>query len=145
MLEAVARQHPLDVPHTLLARVEGPEEQPELIGLEHLWCIPPLDSLDRSGAVEDTLSRLGLHLNWRSLGPDDDLPWIVPVVVRPGPCVWSWDESEVMLGLRYGCNGTSARQSEPLVVTGRGWWAALQDVYGTSPSAHWSPYLYASR
>lgn len=141
VLEAVAQHHPLEWPETLLGRVEGPEDRPELLGLERLWHVPPLDTSDRTGAVEDALRRLGLHGNWRTLGPDDDLPWVVPVVVRPGPCVWSWDESEVMLGLRYGLNGTRALQSEPLVVTGRGWWAPFRKVYDTSPRAHWSPYL----
>lgn len=103
VLETIARQHRLDRPYTLLARVDGPPEQPEVVASDVLWYVPPLSTSDRDTAVERTLARLGLP-RW-SRDPDDPLPWVVPVVVRPGPCAWSWDEDEVMLGLRYGSNG----------------------------------------
>jgi hypothetical protein len=135
LLAAVAAHHPFDVPRALLAVVEGPYDDQRLTGSTVLWDRPPAEERARTTRTEKALEALGL--GWTRL-PYDEPPLVVPVVVRPGPCWFSWDESEVVLGLRYGSNLVDVRQGALLTVTGQGWYAPLDELWGTHPRAVWS-------
>lgn len=136
LLAAVAERHAFDVPRALLAVVQGPYADQHLIDSTVLWDRPPRDELARTSVTERALERLGL--GWTGL-PYRELSMVVSVVVRPGSCWFSWDESEVALGLRYGSNMADVRQGDLLTVTGQGWYAPLDELWGTHPRAVWSP------
>lgn len=135
VLEQLAAHHPFDRPRALLARVEGPPDQPHVSASIVLSEQPPIDELERARVTEQRLEELGL--TWGD-EPYDALPVVVPVVVRPGSCWWSWDESEVLLGLRYGSNGVRVRQVGPYVVTAQGWYAPFDELWDTAPRAVWA-------
>jgi hypothetical protein len=135
VLAEIARGHPFDRPRTLLARIEGPYDGQHVVDSTVLWEEPPADEIERTRETERALQRLecgfraGRHRTW---------PVIVPVVVRPGPSWFSWDESEVLLGLRYGTNMCDVLEGDPLTVTARGWVSWPDGVYGTEPRAQWA-------
>jgi hypothetical protein len=65
-------------------------------------------------------------------------PLVVTVVVRPGDCWWSLDESEAWLGMRYGSNLVDAIDGDILTVTARGWFCQTDGLFGRSPAAVWA-------
>jgi hypothetical protein len=138
VLAALERRHPFTRPLVLLARVEGDPAAPDVVAGAELWAAPPLDREDRRCRVEQTLADLGPEWDAR---PYRDRPLLVQVVVRPGPCWWSWDETEVLLGLRYGSNEACVRQGELYVVTAEGWYSPFSERWDVSPRACWAPAL----
>jgi hypothetical protein len=134
LLQAVAAREPFDRPRTLLARVDGAYEQQLLAGLTGLWDEPAEDESERTRLTEQALQRLGFG---RSGLPYRDWPLAVPIVIRPGPSWFSWDESEAVLGLRYGSNRCDVLQGEVLTVTPRGWTSWPADLFGAEPRAQW--------
>lgn len=137
LLEQLAGQQPFDRPRTLLARVDGPYDDQRLTGSTVLWQEPAADELERTRLTEQALERLGFERTYR--GDYRGMPMAVPVVVRPGPSWPAWDESEAMLGLRYGSNWVDVRQGDLLTVTARGWCSFLDGLWGTTPRARWAP------
>jgi hypothetical protein len=135
LLQAIAEQHPFDRPRTLLARVDGPYEAQRLTGTTLLWQEPAVDELERTRLTEQALERLGFT---RTAGGYRSWPLAVPVVVRPGSTLSSWDEHEAFVGLRYGSNWVGVRQGDILTVTARGWSSWLDGIWGTTPRAQWS-------
>lgn len=135
VLRDLERQLPFDMPRTLLARVDGRWRDQHLTRATQLWLRPPRDELARTRATERALKRLGLR--WTKT-PYDEWPIVVPVVVRPGACWWSWDESEATLGLRYGSNLVDAVSGDVITVTSRGWYSQLDELAGSAPAARWS-------
>lgn len=135
VLQAISKLHPFNRPRTLLARVDGHSDGQRLIGATLLWQEPAVDELERTLLTEQALERLGIA---RMNGGYRSWPLAVPVVVRPGPTSWEWDEHEAFLGLRYGSNWADVRQGDVLTVTARGWSSWLDGISGTAPRAHWS-------
>ena len=127
---------PFDVPRTLLARVDGRGPDQRLTKATELWRRPPRDELARTRTTERALKRLGLR--WTKK-PYETWPIVVAVVVRPGACWWSWDESEAHLGLRYGSNLVDTINGDIITVTRRGWYSQLDQLAGSAPAARWSP------
>ena len=56
----------------------------------------------------------------------------------PSVGVWSWDEREVWLGLRYGSNLCDVLQGDVQTVTARGWLSHLDELHGSEPRAVWA-------
>jgi hypothetical protein len=134
LLHAVAGYEPFSSPRTLLARVDGAYEQQVLAGVTGLWDEPPEHELDTTRQTEQALQRLGFVSTGRRYR---DWPMAVPIVIRPGPSWFSWDESEAVLGLRYGSNLCDVVQGDVLTVTPRGWSSWPADLYGGQPRAQW--------
>ncbi len=134
LLQEVAAREPFDRPRTLLARVDGPYEQQRLVGVTLLWDEPAEDERKRTRLTEQALQRLGFGLTRL---PYPDWPMVVPIVIRPGPSWFSWDESDALLGLRYGSNLCDVVQGDVLTVTFRGWTSWPDDLYGAQPRAGW--------
>lgn len=136
LLTALSRQQPFDVPRVLLATVEGPYEDQQLTASTVLWDAPPEPERERKVLTEQALLRLGLR--WTP-APFAELPLLVPVVVvRPGPVWWSWDETEVAMGLWYGKNRVAVREAAPITVTTRGWYCHDDELWGARPAARWA-------
>lgn len=135
VLSELAQLLPFDRPRTLLARVDGPYEEQRLVDATVLWEEPARDELVRTDLTEQALRRLGITY---STAPYPDWPIAVPVVVRPGPSWLSWDESEALLGLRYGSNLCHVIHGDVLTVTSRGWVSWPDDLYGSQPRAQWA-------
>jgi hypothetical protein len=132
LLHAVVSYGPFSSPRTLLARVDGAYEQQVLAGVTRLWMEPPEGELDRARQTEQALQRLGFV----STGlPYRDWPMAVPIVIRPGPSWFSWDESEAVFGLRYGSNLCDVVQGDVLMVTPRGGTSWPAYTYGGQPQA----------
>ena len=138
LLDAVASYEPFDSPRTLLARVDGAYEQQQLASVTRLWDEPPEDELERTRLTEQALQRLGFEMTGL---PYRDWPMAVPIVIRPGPSWFSWDESEAVLGLRYGSNLRDVVRGDVLTVTPRGWSSWPEDRYGGQPRAQWQAAL----
>lgn len=135
VLRDLETQLPFDVPRTLLARIDGPWRDQRLTRSTQLWRRPPPDELVRTRTTERALKRLGL--GWTKT-PYDEWPIVLAVVVRPGPCWWSWEEDEAHLGLRYGSNLVDAVNADIVTVTARGWYSQLDELSGPTPAARWS-------
>ena len=142
LLQSVAAREPYDRPRTLLARVDGPYEQQHLAGVTLLWDEPATDECQRTRLTEQAMQRLGFGMTDL---PYADWPMAVPIVIRPGPSWFSWDESEALLGLRYGSNLCDAVQGDVLTVTPRGWVSWPDDLFGTRPRAAWRTTVAARR
>ena len=134
LLQAVADSEPFDRPRTLLARVEGPYEQQQLAAVTCLWEEPAEDECERTRLTEQALQRLGFG---RGAPIDGCRPITVPIVIRSGPSWFAWDESEAVLGLRYGGNLRNVIWYEVLTVTPRGWTSWPAELSGTQPRAEW--------
>lgn len=52
--------------------------------------------------------------------------------------LWSWDEREMWLGLRYGSNLCDVLQGDVLTMTARGWISHLDGLHGAEPRAAWA-------
>jgi hypothetical protein len=135
VLRDLEAQLPFDVPRTLLARIDGQWPEQRLTRATQLWRRPPSDELVRTRATERALKRLGL--GWTK-APYAEWPIVLAVVVRPGPAWWSWEESEVHLGLRYGSNLVHAVNGDIITVTARGWYSQLDELGESVPAARWS-------
>ena len=135
LLQEVAAYEPFDRPRTLLARVDGPYEKQRLVGVTVLWDEPAEDEIERTHLTEQALQRLGFGLTGLRY---PDWPMATPIVIRPGPSWFSWDESEALLGLRYGSNLCDVVQGEVLTVTPRGWTAWPEDLFGAQPRVTWT-------
>lgn len=135
VLSELAQLLPFDRPRTLLARVDGSYEHQRLVDATVLWEEPAQDELERTHLTEQALQRLGFGYTEARF---PDWPMAVPVVVRPGPSWFSWDESEALLGLRYGSNLCDVIQGDLLTVTSRGWMSWPYDLYGAQPRANWA-------
>lgn len=135
LLRAVAAQQPFDKPRTLLARIDGPYDDQRVADVTVLWDEPAEDELERTHLTEQALQRLGFGY---CAAHYPEWPMAVPIVVRPGSAWWSWDESEAVLGLRYGSNLCNVLQGDVLTVTGRGWLSWPDDLHGTEPRAQWA-------
>lgn len=135
LLAELAQRHPFDRPRTLLARVDGGYEQQRLTDSTVLWDEPAGDEHQRTRLTEQALERLGFS---HSADRYADWPLAIPVVVRPGPAWISWDETEAMLGLRYGSNMCDVREGDALTVTARGWYAPIDELWGAEPRALWA-------
>jgi len=135
VLEALADRHPFDEPHAVLALLTGPYEHQSLASSSVLWTQPPAEERARGRAADRAAAQLGLdraslHARQRQI--------LLPVVVRPGPSWWSWDETEVSLALRY-CNQlSSVLQAGVIVVTPRGWYSDDDELWGIHPRAVWN-------
>lgn len=137
VLHELEAKLPFDIPRTLLARVDGRWRDQRLTKGTQLWRRPPRDEPARSDMADRALKRLGLSLG-RKIVPYQELPIVVAVVVRPGPCWWSIDESEAHLGLRYASNIGFAVNGDIMTVTAKGWYSQLDELAGTTPRARWS-------
>lgn len=135
VLRDIAEREPFTTPRTLLARVDGPYEQQRVVGVTVLWEGPAEDEIERTLLTEQALQRLGFD---RTDRPYPDWPMAVPIVIRPGSAWFGWDESEAILGLRYGSNLCDVIQGDVLTVTSRGWMSWPDDLYGTEPRAEWA-------
>jgi hypothetical protein len=135
LLAELAERHPFDRPRTLLARIDGGYEEQRLTASTVLWDEPADDESERTRLTEQALERLGFA---RTAGRYPDWPLAVPVVVRPGPAWMSWDETEALLGLRYGSNLCDVHEGDVLTVTARGWYAPMDELWGTEPRAVWA-------
>lgn len=135
VLREVAVREPFTSPRTLLARVDGPYEQQRVVAVTLLWEEPADDELERTHLTEQALQRLGFG---RTDARYPHWPMAVPVVVRPGAVWFGWDESEAILGLRYGSNFCDVIQGDVLTVTARGWMSWPDDLCGTQPQAEWA-------
>lgn len=134
VLAAVAGRHPFTRPRALLALLTGPYGDQRLAGTTVLWGAPPVDLDARSRAADRAAVRLGL----------DDAPWsgvhrpvLLPVVVRPGPSWWSWDESEVASALRYCHHLWAVVRAGVATVTERGWYLPEDGIWDTAPRTVW--------
>lgn len=135
VLAEVARSHPFDRPCTLLARIDGSYQHQRLTATTLLWQEPAEDESRRSRLTEQALERLSFV---RAADRNNRvLALAVPIVVRPGAAWMSWDEEEALLGLRYGSNWVDVLNASPLTVTSRGWFSALDELWGTTPRARW--------
>lgn len=134
VLRDIAEREPFTTPRTLLARVDGPYEQQRVVGVTVLWEAPAEDEFERTLLTEQALQRLGFD---RTDAPYRHWPKAVPIVIRPGSAWFGWDESEAILGLRYGSNRCDVLQGDVLTVTARGWMSWPDDLYGTDPRAQW--------
>lgn len=135
LLDAVRARHSFDRPSTYLARVDGPYDDQRLVDATVLWAEPAADEAERTRLTEAALRRLRFG---RTTDRDyRTWPLAVPVVVRPGSAWPGWDESEALLGLRYGSNWVDVRQGDVLTVTARGWYSHLEGIWGRSPRAAW--------
>jgi hypothetical protein len=121
-----------------LARVDGAYQQQRLAGVTGLWDEPAVDEFQRTRLTEQALTRLGFS---RTRLPYTEWPMAVPIVIRPGPSWFSWDESEAVLGLRYGSNSCDVVQGEVLTVTACGWTSWPDDLFGARPRARWQAAL----
>lgn len=135
LLHQVRQRHSFDRPCTLLARVEGSYDHQRLVDCTVLWQEPARDELERTHQTEQAMQRLGFGFTGRRY---PEWPIVVPVVIRPGPAWWSWDEREVWLGLRYGSNLCDALQADVLTVTARGWVSHMDELHGSEPRASWA-------
>jgi hypothetical protein len=135
VLEELQGRYRFDRPRTLLARVDGDYGSQRVTAATVLWRRPPLDELERTRVTERALAKLGLGMTGV---PYAERPLVVTVVVRPGDCWWSFDESEAWLGMRYGCNLVDAIDGDILTVTARGWFCQTDGLSGTSPAAVWA-------
>lgn len=135
LLAELAERHPFDRPCTLLARVDGGYEQQRLTSSTVLWAEPADDEVQRTRLTEQALERLGFS---RTMARYPTWPLAVPVVVRPGSAWMAWDETEALLGLRYGSNLCDVLQGDVLTVTARGWYSPLDELYGSEPRAAWA-------
>lgn len=135
VLRDLERLLPFDTPRTLLARVDGAWCDQRLAKATQLWRQPARDELARTRTTERALKRLGLGFTKTAYA---EWPIVIAVVVRPGSCWWSFDESEAHLGLRYGSNLVHAVNGDIITVTRRGWYSQLDELYGATPAARWS-------
>ena len=135
LLQQMCERHPFDQPRTLLARVDGPDDQQRLVDCTVLWDEPARDEHERTLQTEQALRRLGFGPTRR---PYPQWPIAVPVVIRPGAAWWSWDEREVWLGLRYSFNLCDVLQGDVLTVKGLGWISHLDELHGSEPRAVWA-------
>lgn len=135
LLHEVCEQQPFDRPKTLLACVDGRDDQQRLVDVTVLWEEPAQDERERTLLTEQALRRLGFGVSRR---PYPQWPIAVPVVIRPGSAWWSWDEREVWLGLRYGSNLCDVLQGDVLTVTACGWVSHLDELHGREPRAAWT-------
>jgi len=136
LLRHFGQEIALTEPATYLLRVERVAGQQRLTGWTQLWQEPPVVAEpDRTDLTEQALARLGVPTRVPAY---DDRPLVVPVVVRPGHLVWTDDEREVFLGLRYAGNSFAFMHSELVVVGESGWWMPESDLTGGSPRARWS-------
>lgn len=125
-----------DEPAAYLVRVDVVDGEQRAVGWTRLWDEPPaVEHPDRTRLGDEALERLGM--------PGFDVPYrqrplVVPVVVRPGLRVWTFDELEVFLSLRYAGNTAAFMQHDYLVVTELGWWWVWVDVREPEPRARWS-------
>jgi hypothetical protein len=130
LLRWLQAQAPFDEPAAYLVRVD--EQQP--VAWTRLWSEPPLDEYPhRTRLGEEALARLGVP-EWTRQAR----PLVVPVIVRPGHLVWTFDEQEVFLSLRYAGNRYAFMHHDFLVVTEHGWWWGFLDHREPEPRAAWS-------
>lgn len=134
VLEALAARHPFDRPRALLALLAGPYSDQRLADTSVLWTQPPVSEPARTRAAERAAAQLRLDRSPMCARPRQIL---LPVVIRPGPSWWSWDEAEVTLALRYCYQLGKVVQAGVITVTPRGWYAPADELWGTVPHAVW--------
>lgn len=142
LLQSVAAREPYDRPRTLLARVDGAYEQQHLAGVTLLWDEAATDECERTRLTEQAMQRLGFGM---TALPYADWPMAVPIVIRPSPSWFSWDESEALPGLRYGSNLCDVVQGDVLTVTPRGWISWPDGLFGPRPRAAWRAAMPAQK
>jgi len=130
-LEEIRRIMAFDANRALLGLVSRHPQR--ATAAVELWTEPPVDERERTDLAEDALRRLGLPEFDRT--DFNERPLVVPVIVLDGPCWWSIDVQEVLLGLRYGNNRFQSLHTSPYVVNRHGWYDAFDGAAGTSPSA----------
>lgn len=133
MLASLHGRVSFDRPGTWLVLVDAVGTGQNVLACTLVWANPSVDDTpDEQALAKSALERLGVY----------DAPWttvrpiVVPVIVRPGPAWYSWDESAILLALRYNC--FVAHTGDPLTVTERGWFSPCEELYGTEPKARWS-------
>ena len=135
VLQELQARYAFDRPRTLLARIDGDYLDQHVTAATEMWRRPRPDELDRTRTTEKALARLGLD---RTDAPYAEWPVVLTVVVRPGDCWWSFDESEAHLGLRYGSNLVDVVAGDLITVTARGWYSHMDQLHGRLPAAVWS-------
>jgi hypothetical protein len=137
LLTALREHVAFDRPSTYLVRVDREQDVQHLADWTLLWSEPPLHEYpDRRRLTDDALERL--ETSGLELVPYRERPLVVPVVVRPGTRAWTFDETEVMLALRYSFSANAFMQEGPLLVTASGWWMPFAKLGGRAPRACWS-------
>jgi hypothetical protein len=140
-LSAISDLAPFGQPGAILGLLT-PEEQ-SVRAATTLWDRPPHDTLERTAVTEEAIRRLGLKdYEWADFR---HRPIVVPVIVVDGPCWWSIDVDEVLMGLRYANNRFQTLTANPHVVNRHGWYDAFTKGSGTTPSASFSPRRRARR
>lgn len=135
VLDALAERHPFDRPRVLLALLSGSYREQRLVDTTVLWTEPPRSEGTRARAADRAAAGLGLNGESTERRRGQIL---LPVVVRPGPSWWTWDETEALLALRYCPPLGNVLQAALIVVTARGWYVPEDELWGTRPRAAWT-------